>query len=339
MKEIRLNKSLSYRTYPHKCEPGSLDFAVIGYSLNGESSSEPETEQLVDVTEYEGWDTLKLELEVTIPEGLLGKVFPEFGKIPGMLVVAAHCRSTYLRERFVLARDPISSGTYSGTWEFDAQDVTGSLDLRPVLVRTTDRRDSTDSVNYATDAGVFVADGPEWRVEISDDEGEGEDLFEIRAKEFSDEHESNPDSRFPPADHMYYLDLESDAERPVLWLNEDHERVLPLLRDPEGRYEKLTSELAWNQVMTPVWTRLVTIAAKEYDPDEEEWLYEWQGAVFDELNDELYEDHTPEKAAERLQEDLSDSVEQATKRIDDSVQALLEPAKYYTKHVQTLSER
>lgn len=340
MREIRLNKSLSYRTFPHKCEPGSLDFDVTGYSLNGESSSEPKAERLVDVTEYEGWDTLTLELEVTIPEGLLGKVFPEFGKIPGMLVVATHCRSTYLRDRFVLTRDPISSGTYSGTLKFDAGDVTGSLDLRPVLVRATNGTDSRDSMNYATDAGVFVADGPEWHVEITDDDnGGGEYLFDIRAEEFSDEHESNPDSRFPPEDRMYYLDLESDAESPVLWLNEDHERLVPLLKNPGGQYEKLTSELAWNQVMTPVWTRLVTIAARQYDTDEEEWPLEWQGAVFDELHDELYEDHTPEKAAERLQEDLTESVELATKRIDDGVQAFLEPAEHYTRHVQTLSDR
>lgn len=336
MREIRLNKSLSYRTYPHKCEPGSLDFEVTGYSLNGKSKNEPESEELVNVTEYEGWETLTLELEVTVPEGLLGKVFPEFGEIPGMLVITAHCRDTYLRERFVLGRDPISSGTYSGTWEFNARYVTGSMDLRPILVRTTDTKRSMD---YATDAGVFVADGPEWRIEISDDDGEGEDLFEIRAKEFSNEHESDPNTRFPLEDRMYYLDLESDAERPVLWLNEDHERVVPLLKDPEGQYEKLTSDLAWNQVMTPVWTRLVIIAASQYDPEDEAWSLEWQGAVFDELHDELYEDHTPEKAAERLQEDLSESVELATKRIDDGVQALLEPAEYYTKHVQTLSER
>ncbi|MFD1513451.1 hypothetical protein [Halomarina rubra] len=336
MKEIRLNKSMSYRTYPHRCEPGSLDFTVREYSLNGESTSEVDGDRLIDVTEYEGWETLSLELEVTIPEGLLGKVFPEFGEIPGMLAVTVHCRDTYLRDRLVLRRDPISSGTYSKTWEFNAQEVTGSIDLRPLLLRTTD---AEDSGAYATDAGVFVADGERWRVELNDDSGEGEDLFDIRGTEFSSKRESNPASRFPAKDRLYYLDLESDAEIPVLWLNEDHEEVVPLLQSPEGQYEKLTSELAWNQVMTPVWTRLITIAATQYDSDDEEWPLDWQGAVFDKLHDAFYEDHSPEKAAERLQEELSESIEIATKRIDDAVQALLDPAEYYTKHVRTLSDK
>ena len=338
MRQIRLNKGLSYRTFPHRCELGSLDFSIIEYSLDGQSSSEPEAEQFIDVREYDGWDTLTLEVEVTIPEGLLGKVFPEFGEIPGMLVLSAHCRETYLRDRFVLARDPISSGTYTGTWEFDGRDVTGSLDLRPLLVRTTD---TSSPMDYATEAGLFVADGHQWRIELSDNEEGDEGLLDIRSKRFSEEHESDAETRFPPADRMYYLDLELDPESPVLWLNEDHEEVVSLFSGPEGNYETLTSDLAWNQVMTPVWTRLVTIAATEYDADEDEWLPEWQGAIFDELQSEglLYEDHTPEKAAERLNEDLSDSVVQATKRIEDAVQGRLELAKYYTKHSQQLGDK
>lgn len=337
MRRIRLNKRLSYRTFPHRCELGALDFQITEYTLNGQSSSEPESEQYVDLTEYDGWDTLTLEVEVTIPEGLLGKVFPEFGKIPGMLVLSAHCRETYLRERFLLARDPISSGTYTGTWEFDAGDVAGSLDLRPILVRTTDINESMD---YASDAGIFVADGQEWQIEVSDDEGD-EGLLDIRTKQFSEEHESGVETRFPPEDRMYYLDLELDSESPVLWLNEDQEDVVSLFRNPESNYEKLTSGLAWSQVMTPVWTRLVTIAATEYDAEEDEWIHEWQGAIFDELQGEglLYEDHTPEKAAERLQEDLSESVVQATKRIEDAVQARLEPAKHYAKHRNGLTDK
>ncbi|WP_233512007.1 hypothetical protein [Haloferax sp. Atlit-12N] len=336
MKQIQLNKGLSYRTYPHRCEPGSLEFSVTEYSINGKSSSEPDVDQLVDIKEYEGWDTLTLEIEVTIPEGLLGKVFPEFGKIPGMLVVTAHCRETYLRERFVLARDPISSGTYEGTWEFDSKDVKGSVDLRPILIRTTD---TSQSMNYATDAGVFVADGPEWRIDISDTSREDQGLLDVRSKSFEEVHEADDDTRFPSSDRFYYLDLEGDPDVPVLWLNEDHEKVTTVIQDAESEHEKVVSDLVWNQVMTPVWTRLVTVAATEYDPDEDDWAPEWQGAVFDELHDELYPDHTPEKTAERLQEDLSESVVLATKKIEGAVQELLEPADYYTKHIQNLAER
>lgn len=337
MRRIRLNKNLSYRTFPHRCEIGALRFDITEYSLDGRPPSVPETDGVVDVEDYEGWDTLSLELEVEIPEGLLGKVFPEFGEIPGMLVVAAHCRGTYLRDRLVLESDPISSGTYTGTCEFSGDAVTDAIDLRPLLVRTTD---TSKSMTYAAEAGVLVADGREWRVEISDDDVGSDDVLDVRTESFESENEEDPQTRFPEEDRLYYLDLESDPERPILWLNEDHDRIVDLMRgSSEGQYDRLTGDLAWDQVMTPVWTRLVTIAAVEYDPDDEEWTPEWQAAVFDELHGDLYEDHTPEKAAERLQEDLTESTVQATKRIEDAVQGLLDPAEQFDKHVRGIGPR
>lgn len=333
VREIRLNKDLSYRTFPYRCEPDSLEFRIDQFAVDDGSFTEPEQPHYLDLDEYRGWDTLHLRLEIRIPDGLLGKVFPEFDDIPGMLVVAAHCRTTYLREGIVVEDEPIRSGTYTRDVELSSDSVAGSLDLRPLLVRTTDT-DVGDE--YATEAGVFVADGPRGRVDFEDDDAGDESLLEVRPRTFSEE---DDDSRFPPEDRLHYLDLESDPGRPIVWVNDDHTQVASLMAGDGGsQYDRLTRDLVWNQVMSPVWTRLVTVAAIEYDADTDEWDPEWQAAVFEDLHNELYDDLTPEKAAERLQEDLTKAPVDATRRVEDAVQSVLDPATCYTKHIQGLTD-
>lgn len=335
MKEIRLNGGLSYRTYPHKCEPGALDFKIAEFSLDGGEPVEPERDGLVDLQEYPGWSVLKIKLEIRVPDGLLGKVFPEYDDIPGMLFVAAHCRATYSRERYVLSEAPIGSGTYSKEVEIRSEDVRHSITFRPFLIRDKDAT-GFQFENYAADAGVFVADGDEWYLDISAREDGDDHVLDVRKRKFSKEED---DSRFPPEERMYFLDLEADPTKPVLWLNEDHHRVTELMWNGESQYDRLTEELIWDQVMTPVWTRLLTVAASEYDTDSDEWTREWHEAVFEQMHEYIYEDDfTPEKTAEQLQSDLQDGVIKATKHIEDAVQAFLDPATHYTKHIQTYSE-
>lgn len=335
MKEIRLNKNLSYRTFPHRCEPGALDFRISKFSLDDGELVEPEQDKFIDLHEYEGWENLTLILEVRIPDGLLGKVFPEYDNIPGMLVVAAHCRTTYLRDRIVLENAPISSGTYRKEVNIEAGNVADSIDFRPFLIRTIDAENPVPG-NYATDGGVFVSDGAEWYVDIEDEDSGDDNVLEVHKRKFSDEDEK---SRFPSEEQLYFLDLEGDPDKPVLWFNEDHVRVTELMWQGESQYERLTEDLVWNQVLTPVWTRLVTIASMEYDPDTEEWSREWQAAVFEQIYEHLYdEDYSPEKTAEYLQQHLKEGTTLATRRIEDGVQTLLDPADDYTKHIQTLNE-
>lgn len=336
VREIRLNKGLTYRTYPHRCEQGALEFKIAEFALDGGDPVEPEGENRLDLHEYENWETLSLKLEITVPDGLLGKVFPELGEIPGRLIVATHCRSTYLRERIIVKDDPIQSGTFSKEVSIEAEDVTGTLHLRPFLIRS-EPSDVEVSGDYATDPGVFVADDAKWTIDLEDEDHGTDNNLEVRKRPFSEEDEN---SRFPPEDRLYYLDLESDPSDPIVWINEDHTRVAGLMEVNEGdQYERLTSDLIWNQVMTPVWTRLVTIAGMEYDSESDEWTPEWQAAVFEDIHAELYEDTSPEKAAERLQEDLHEATIDATKRIEDAVQELLDPATQYTKHIQTLNDK
>jgi hypothetical protein len=57
--------------------------------------------------------------------------------------------------------------------------------------------------------------------------------------------------------------------------------------------------------------------------------------VFYRVHDLLYEDSEPLETAATLKEALSESSYEATRRIEDAVQALLEPARYFNDHIES----
>lgn len=105
--ELRLNRSLTHDAFPHTCRPDDLAFEVVKYSLDGREPVEPETDGVVDLEDYEGWTNASLTVQVDVSEETLQAVFPEDSDYPGKIVVAGHCRATYLRDRTILASAPL----------------------------------------------------------------------------------------------------------------------------------------------------------------------------------------------------------------------------------------
>ncbi|GGN98634.1 hypothetical protein [Haloarcula pellucida] len=334
--QLRLNRSLTHEAFPHACRPGELDFEVVEYSLDGESPVEPETDGTVDLKDYEGWDTASLKVKVDVSEDILDAVFPEDTDYPGRILVAGHCRATYLRDRTILSSSPVDPGSHSDEVELKVDAVGGVVELRPYLIRAETVSPVDD---YGVDEGVMLADGREWTVEVTEDDAGGKNHLEVDRTSFEEKHEEDEDTRFPPKDEMYYLDLERDSANPVLWFNEDHREIVNLIWAGESDYDNLTANLVWNHVLTDVWTRMITIAAIEFEAEDSEWTPEWHAGVMDEASQHLFPELNPSarKAAQFLQEELREGGHvTATKRIESAVQEILDPASGFLDHVDRI---
>lgn len=351
---FRLNRSLTYDTFPHRCLLGELDFWIDEFAIDGDETVDPDDDRRIDLTEYPGWSEIEFTLSVEIPPDLLEKVLPEAneedegersGPCPAHVIVAGHCVETYTRAGTVLGTD-VSTGVVSDTLSIDADNLAGRLSLRPFLLRSEYLDDETvaslgidESHNYARARGAVLSDGSRCRIDIKEEDRGSDDVLHVERTSFEQENEDE-ETPFPPADRMYYLDLKRDPENPVLYFNEDHEQIVDIVWNGEGRYDELTAELIWDNVMSGVWARMLQVAAEEYNQDADEWSPEWQPAVFEMMTHHLYDDGTsPQKAAEFLQGELDESPLSATERIEQAVQGLLNPAQQLDNHAQRVGSR
>jgi len=351
---LRLNRTLKYETFPHRCVLGQLDFWIKEFSIDGDDPVQPDNQRHLNLDDYQGWTEVEFTLKVEIPNDLLPKVFPgdnsdrDSDSYPGTVLVAGHCVETYTRAGVVLNEGgTVSATTVSGTLCIKSNNVVGKLSLHPYLLRSEPLTDANASAlgldsthNYATEQGSILSDGPKSQIQVTDKEPGSDDVLQVERTSFEEENEDE-DSPFPANDRMYYLDLKRDPDNPVLYFNEDHNQVVDIIWNGDGRYDDLTSDLVWDHVMSSVWARMVQVAADEYDSDAEAWTPEWQPAVFEMLNEHMYsdEDTSPRKAAEFLAEELDQDPLSATERIEQAVQGLLDPARQFDNHATRLGNR
>lgn len=332
--ELRVTRPLATSELPYRCERRGLEFAIEEFSLDGTGSVETGDDGHINLEEWDSWSTVDLDVSMDVSEDVVERVFApwEYDEPPAELVVAARCRDTYLRERFVIKDDPVQPDTHEKTITLNHSDIHDRVELHAFLIRASDIDDAPG--NIATESGLYLADSASWTISIDEPEEGTSDLLPTVPKSFSEAREDG-EERFPPADRLYYLDFESDRSDPTLWINEDHSLIKTVMDSDSRQYDRKTQELIWNQILTPAWTRLIMVAASEFDAESREWDYDWQAGVFHHVNDLLYDDAEPLEAAATLQEALSESSYEATRRIEDAVQELLEPAKYFNDHIES----
>ena len=335
--DLRVTRPLATSELPYRCERRSLEFTINEYSLDGTGSVEPDADGRINLEEWDTWGTVDLDLSVEVPKDVVERVFApwEADAPPAELVVAARCRDTYLRERFVIEEDPVLPETHEKTVTLAQDRLYDRVELHAYLIRTDDIDDGPG--NIATEAGLYLADSEPWFISVDQPEEGTSDLLPTPPKSFSEAREEG-EERFPPEDRLYYLDFESDRSDPTLWINEDHSLIKTVLNSDSRQYDRKTQEVIWNQMLTPAWTRLIMVAASEFDAESREWDYDWQAGVFHHTHDLLYDDSEPMEAAATLNEALSESSYEATRRVEDAVQVLLEPAKYFNDHIESRRE-
>lgn len=333
-----LGRALKHDAFPHRCRLDTIEFEITEYSIDGQPSVAPDSDYEVDLLDYQGWDEVELAVDISVPEDVLEEVFPESEPYPGRLLVAGHCRATYLRDREFVCDGNVEAKTYTDEISLKVQNVGGDVELRPLLVRDVPRVETDD---YGVSRGTILADGPSWTVRISEDDPGGSESLEVDYTSFTEKNEENENTRFPTGDSLYYVDLERDPAQPVLWFNEDHEQVVALLRGGESDLEAATQDTIWTQAITDTWSRMFLVAALEFDAEETEWEPEWQAGIFDRGGQYLFpeEDVSARGAAKRLQEQLEGGGHvDATARIERAVQELLDTANTYETLVEGIVE-
>lgn len=329
-KEVQISSPLRRDVLPHRVRHKALEFEVAEFSVDDRDGVPVEDDRIVPLAEYGNWEDVEITVSIDVESEVLDYVFAASEDYPGRVLVTGHCVETYLRDSETVAKPPLGEPPYEADLSLKSNQVAESVKLEPYLVYAGDGREPE---GFASTPGALLADGRSWDVKISEEGDQSNDLLDISKTSFAEK----TDGRFPPESTLYYLDLNYDPDNPILWFNTDHSAVTSMMRESDTEYETATENLVWNDVLANVWTRLVLIAAADYDPEGGSLDREWEEAVMGELSQSLFPDErpSPEKTAERLSEQINGGgVVAATERIERAVQEFLETAAYFENHVE-----
>lgn len=325
--------SQRYRTrnLPFHYLDNGLSFDVDQYTVNGGKLNDLNLaagEFTIDfapgsvdslVSNDEPWDRVKLYGSIEIPEETIEAIFPpeERDEPPAKLYVAVRCHETIYRDNVETEVEFTADGMYEVRIPLDWDEVRGSVELRPYLVRTEDR-DTND--NYAGTAYVKVASGQ--RYEVIVDRWDDDDPPAIDGEEAS----FSTADYLPDGNKLYYLDFRNEAH-PKLWINADHPRIADVLRSKGSvGAEPRMRDVILDQISYGVWSQLIVRAAVAVDRNGEV-DYEWQQTVLEAFGPELYDIEDAEEAKHLVREDVRepDGLVRLVNRIDTELQEYLNP--------------
>jgi hypothetical protein len=254
-----------------------------------------------------------------VPEEVIQHVFPpdERDSPPAKLYVAVRCHDTIYRDRVNEWPAPITPDTYDVQVSIRWEDVRGSVELRPYLVRTTQ---SEAEGQFATTPNVRVASGD--RYEIVVDHWDADEPAAIDGEEAS----FSRSDHLPDGEKLYHLDFRNEA-RPKLWINADHPRITDVLQK-EGSVgaEPRLRDVILDQISYGVWTQLILRTATAIDR-EGQVEFDWQQNVIESFARELYDVNDATDAAHMLRDEASDpkGLSRLVGRLDHELQEYLEP--------------
>lgn len=261
------------------------------------------------------WDYLTLNAEVHVPEGLFEYVLQDEADPDRetALVVRADCRRTHWRDVVARVDDGIAAGTIPVEIDLKHEQLLGTVELTPVLVRTAPDGSTDVPENESYDPGrmpgLRLADGRSFAVLVDRDPDEVGSFLEVYSRRFEDPQ---------PEDNVFHLD-HSSAEDPTYFVNQRVDLLVPLLKSqtPHGS-KRWAREVLERLVTHPVWLEVVLWTAA--DIDEGNTRHEWQEIVVEilvEEFDDLDQFDDVEATKRQLEERISDP-----ERIPDLVHEL-----------------
>ena len=193
--------------------------------------------------------------------------------MPGTTLIVLRGTATRLRRSVVVANAELSPSAVPFTIALRRDDVHGSVELVPFLVRAEDAASATPG--YASQRGTRLASGRPWTVRVDRLRDPAGRFLDTRYCRFSEDAELRP-----YADTLYRLQL---SESPVLWINSDHETVQRVFDDRGTRGPKARiREVAFDLIAQSVWTQLFLQAALDLSHGGQ-LVYEWEDSVLREL--------------------------------------------------------
>lgn len=203
---------------PYNYEGNGLDFGISSFSLDGGEPGTPDyDEQVVAPHKYGEWDELNLSVNVTVA-GAVGRSFPdnEGPPYPAKLVLVVDCEQTQMRREIVVEESPVDTETYEDEVTLKRPLLRGDVSLTPRLVRTEECR---EGLPYAPNAGMRVAGGRGWTVEVDEPE-ESADGFPFVYRDFSQD-------SMPSEDLLHAFSQNPD---PKMMVNDRNENVVDVLQ-------------------------------------------------------------------------------------------------------------
>lgn len=252
----------------------------------------------------DGWVSLRLFLEATLPHKALEELLPP-GSDPAedtLLIVTLSCPATKTRRAILL--ESSGKGRWHGTADMHRLNVKNVVSVRPRLVRRNHAPAATVPVAYATKAASIIAEGQEVRLVVDRGKQPFKGGLDVRWEDFQ-----GSESAWRKAHANALFSLSADGDEPVLWLNSRHSRLRGILHsNEEAGSSRVMKNLLLAIIAESVWYQLSFAAIVGLERDEETNEVNlpsgWRGMVISRLLPYLYPDVSADAQYSQLLEDL-----------------------------------
>lgn len=223
-----------------------------------------------------GWSEVTIEGTVELPS-TTPKLFHPDNRTnpPGKLLLAIDCPDSHHRYGKPIKTEKIESGSYAFKETIDRGYAYGDVQIRPILVRTSDG----DDRRYAQFPYMRIADGQPVKISFDDVEKEGSNLMDVHFESF--EKSALPDN------NLYHLDR-VDESGPEIWVNEDYVLIARVL-DSEANsgwaanmQSALATWIAKDVITELVQWAIVGAADGKFDA-------QWQESLLEDYGPRIYE--------------------------------------------------
>ena len=217
-------------------------------------------------------------------------------------------RRTRFRRAVALGGPPL--GPWTGTLALNRDEVFGPVRIESVLSREADARQRAPGRAFRL--GARLATSARWTLQADEPRAAPGRSLSVRWENFASS--SLPALR-EHADQVFFLEIGSGAQPPVLWLNSGIEELQPVL-DSKGTHgpRAAARNALFDSIAQPVWMSLLMAAVdmiqgqldEALDSAEAELCEGWPVAVLESVGSVIYADMDERDAALRLAERWAD---------------------------------
>lgn len=268
--------------YPYNHDGQSLELTVESYKLDESEKQNVSGDDRLALFETGDWDTVTLEVSVTIEQETIDHVFPSPEQHEGVIVVAGYCPSTHRRfaEPVIwhTRQESFDGGSYSADVTLSREKFRERISLTPKLVRN-EKREAND--DYASKAGRELATGATFDVFFDEPLLSLEGDLPVEAASFSERSDLGAESS------EWYVDVRN-AEEPKLWINKDHRYVVDVLNAVDGQDKRShVGRVVLNHLAASMLTQF-TIKAAQHAVVTGEIEHQWQTTLLTDVCGEYF---------------------------------------------------
>jgi hypothetical protein len=267
----KLERTKSERFLPYPYVRFGLELSLARVIVDGidRSASNVDVQARIVALEERKPERVELDVRLGVEEGVLRQVIAEqeLGEPPLDLFLAIRCPETRLRRSIPLASAPLLARQFSGKIQLSINDVRGSVELVPFLVRAREG----SSRRHARHAGARLASARPWTIRFDLQRPSQGKFLDVRYEPFS---------KFQDAalwsSALYRLECQLDV--PILWLNSDH-RELASIFDSKATHGPAARmrDVFFDRISSSVWQQLFITAAEACANEDNE--YAWADSV------------------------------------------------------------